>query len=141
MKVMKKFSQIVLSLALILSSFSCDKLWDENALRLSIEPVKLVEGEDVLDITPIYEIGKSDIVVGVKVDANTAIISRDSICEVACKLGTTNRLFTDVPFELKGKCKDTLKWSLNVKYMKNDTINESAYSGKYYVSEDVEFIY
>ena len=141
MKVMKKFSQIVLSLALILSSFSCDKLWNENALRLSIEPVKLVEGEDVLDITPIYEIGKSDFVVGVNVDANTAIISRDSICEVACKFGTTNRLFTEVPFELKGKCTDTLRWNINVKYMKNDTINESAYSGKYYVSEDVEFIY
>ena len=138
---MVKLIQKVALFVLILSCFSCAELWNDKAQCLTIERAKLVEGENVLDITSTGELTSPDFVVRVNVDANTAIISRDSICEVACKFGTTNRLFTDVPFELKGKCTDTLRWSINVKYMKNDTIKESAYSGVCYVSEDVEIIY
>ena len=138
---MKKLSKTITVLALSLSCFSCYKDWEYPEKVIQIDNVSIVEvmtcvGEDILSISPKYNKGN----IAIKVDADATIISRDSICEVTCKLGTTDYMFTDLPFEVKEKAvlnpdfTDSLKMS--VKYIRNDEFKKSIYSGVLIATKD-----
>lgn len=138
---MRKLRGKIVLLALSLFSFSCCEDLGFLEEATSIDNVSIVEvmtcvGEDILSISPKYNKGN----IAIKVDADATIISRDSICEVTCKLGTTDYMFTDLPFEVKEKAvlnpdfTDSLKMS--VKYIRNDEFKKSIYSGVLIATKD-----
>lgn len=142
---MKRIGVKAFVLSLVVLCFSCDKLWNDLEMKqemtVTITAANVVKslvcvGEDVLDVSEKFDDGY----LIVKVDADTTVLSRTSIREVTCKLGATEHLFTEVPFEMKDAVVfdsnfiDSLR--INVKYMRDDEMKETSYSGEIIVVKE-----
>ncbi len=142
---MKKKGFKAFVLPLLVLCFSCDKLWNDLEMKqemtITITATNVVKslvcmGEDVLDISEKFDNGY----LVVRVDTDTMVLSRASIREVACKLGCTELLFTEIPFEMKDTVVfnpnfiDSLK--ITVKYMRDDEMKETSYSGEIIVVKE-----
>lgn len=142
---MKKICFKAFVLSLVLLCFSCDKLWNDFEMKqemtVTITTTNVVKslvcvGEDVLEISEKFNSGYLII----RVDADTMVLSRAAIREVACKMGSTEHLFTKIPFEMKDTVVfnpnfiDSLK--INVKYMRDNEVKETSYLGEYNVSKE-----